>query len=1275
MANDRTVLVVTNNNDSGQGSLREALQKTQAKEGGYEIVFSSAEANPVPTNTFNLGYWTIALKSPLPNLYRSDIRINYESPKSVVLFPESSGSYRFNTGSAINTPSGDLSSSDNLDLLRKRLNGQGISGAMLVVGHADGSSVQASVKINQLNFVRNTANGGNGLYGGGGGLGAGGAILVLDRANLTLENSVFQDLSAVGGQGGGGASAGGRGRYFGQGATSGSNGHMLWAPGLFSSWNVPVVPIVNRPSGQVNGADLREIYNRFETRFPGPNWWRLLGGRAGSANRDKSDGEDAQDLYADRGTRDVLGNVVTPVGYERVLGRGGTGGGGGGGGEVWDNFFYKTQYGNGGRGGDGSEAGFGAGGGGGGGGGGAGEKSSANSISKGGVGNGGAGGQGGRGGQFAQNGSNGTNPGRTSEWGIGGIGGNGAGLGGAIAVLGNSRVLLNAVDFIATTATASAGAQAKGPAVFSRFAFTDNVFINDNTYRTSYAARSKAIEPGKGLDNVMYGDFNQLQVSKDENSLPIHEATSSVRIESVANIRDSILTNTIGVADVDIVNYERGGTGVFGVTADLSDPTNPLNTIWNRLVEDKSSQIQKDYQAEINKNSWDIFGLMAPASGGLTGGINQDKSQGGWWWLSNMLGLIPDYEKESLKGFDGQALLGSLDPVIGYSQKLLTNMIKMFQNNSTAKQKMERDLAKNAAEQKELNEYLENNTQAKIGTVQVDSGRAPVRIQNFTIGEDSLTIPWFGEPTGLSFLPEVSADNRLSIRINAKLNPTWQPTDIAVLEIDPASVRALTKKVAGTDVAAYMPGLLRKRENGDWMIGSSLSEPIFVSTPTPTIAGPASTSLIVDRRNRSDDELFYLTTLTGTDQIHGSDGNENMDTGPGCDLVLPGFGRDYINAGAQSDMAAYASLKQSIRAIGKTVTGTYVVSEITITPEGASSKILDSRLVNIEQIQAFGSSFFDYTNLPDPILNGDGYYTVRTGAGSTFQGSKFDDVVILSYDADTNDSVDAAYLKTALVDGGVGNGDTNSFYTDYSDAREAVNLQAAGTRAFSINSASGQVLAQLTNIDVVNLDGSSQSDSFDFRGALARVYVHGNDGDDTFWAGDGGSENHFFGDAGDDKLIGGSGSDYFDGGDGNDQILGGDGSDYLVADEGSDILTGGLGADRFHFQDGTKASIADFSASEGDQIILDLISKVKFTEVGNSKKLNKAIRSGASNFIYFKKQSYALWRADDEKIYQRIDFDAPVSSSDLKRNVFGWDEGVDDATFAMGQSNLQMVAF
>jgi hypothetical protein len=83
-----TTITVSNNRDDGsQGTLRWALQQTQLVEGKYDIVFATPD-NPRDTgNTLGTGYWTILLSSPLPTLYRSKIRVNYEAPKSVILLP------------------------------------------------------------------------------------------------------------------------------------------------------------------------------------------------------------------------------------------------------------------------------------------------------------------------------------------------------------------------------------------------------------------------------------------------------------------------------------------------------------------------------------------------------------------------------------------------------------------------------------------------------------------------------------------------------------------------------------------------------------------------------------------------------------------------------------------------------------------------------------------------------------------------------------------------------------------------------------------------------------------------------------------------------------------------------------------------------------------------------------------------------------------------------------------------------------------------------------
>ena len=66
----RKQLIVSSNRDSGAGSLRQALAETQKRDGGqFDIVFRS---NAQPNNKLTTGFFTIALESPLPVIYRND---------------------------------------------------------------------------------------------------------------------------------------------------------------------------------------------------------------------------------------------------------------------------------------------------------------------------------------------------------------------------------------------------------------------------------------------------------------------------------------------------------------------------------------------------------------------------------------------------------------------------------------------------------------------------------------------------------------------------------------------------------------------------------------------------------------------------------------------------------------------------------------------------------------------------------------------------------------------------------------------------------------------------------------------------------------------------------------------------------------------------------------------------------------------------------------------------------------------------------------------------
>lgn len=75
--------------------------------------------------------------------------------------------------------------------------------------------------------------------------------------------------------------------------------------------------------------------------------------------------------------------------------------------------------------------------------------------------------------------------------------------------------------------------------------------------------------------------------------------------------------------------------------------------------------------------------------------------------------------------------------------------------------------------------------------------------------------------------------------------------------------------------------------------------------------------------------------------------------------------------------------------------------------------------------------------------------------------------------------------------------------------------------------------------------------------------VHGTAGNDsvvglTNWS------NQFYGEQGNDTLVGANKADTLDGGDGNDLLVGGDGNDILRGGEGTDTLNGGAGHDELY---------------------------------------------------------------------------------------------------------------
>jgi len=139
-----------------------------------------------------------------------------------------------------------------------------------------------------------------------------------------------------------------------------------------------------------------------------------------------------------------------------------------------------------------------------------------------------------------------------------------------------------------------------------------------------------------------------------------------------------------------------------------------------------------------------------------------------------------------------------------------------------------------------------------------------------------------------------------------------------------------------------------------------------------------------------------------------------------------------------------------------------------------------------------------------------------------------------------------------------------------------------------------------------SIDGGAGAD--DVNGNRGDDIVHGGDGidftrggqgDDQVY-GDAGDDLHVNGNIGNDTVHGGDGADSVYGGQGDDQIYGDAGDDYLSGDLGSDTLTGGAGADTFHL--GVNSShdyVTDFSAAEGDRVLLDHGSAYTVTWTGS----------------------------------------------------------------------------
>lgn len=204
----------------------------------------------------------------------------------------------------------------------------------------------------------------------------------------------------------------------------------------------------------------------------------------------------------------------------------------------------------------------------------------------------------------------------------------------------------------------------------------------------------------------------------------------------------------------------------------------------------------------------------------------------------------------------------------------------------------------------------------------------------------------------------------------------------------------------------------------------------------------------------------------------------------------------------------------------------------------------------------------------DAILwtNGDGSDTVDGGGGTDTQvveGSNTGERFTLSLD-----NGDAVFARVT----------PNAFQLDLQRV-EIVDLQSQGGEdRFTVDDLTGSA------INEVHFRGGDGGDRLDGQNSRTPLLAEGEAGNDRLAGGTAGDQLH--GGNGNDVLQGNGGNDWLLGGNGNDDLNGGAGRDVLEGGAGDDQLTGGNGRDAFVFErNGGNDTINDFNAGN-DVIVL-----------------------------------------------------------------------------------------
>ncbi len=1242
MTGNPTVITVNTNwdyiADPNAVTLRDAIAETQLADSDteYHIKFKknpNVAQDPKTPKALNVGHFVIRLLAPLPNIYRNKVTINpgIDTVQSVILMPYFAGESEATEANYLSRwrEIGPKDAGDPLGIGVPSSSILHIGDVNLVHDNYRSKSYTAGdglpkVSLNSINFVKNIAKGGDGDRGAGGGVGVGGAI-TMTTGDLTINNSVFQDLEARGGQGGEPAEGGWiipqnneaetkcRRAYYGITSQRGYWNAEYIQPQRGGIATSPSVPIRNGDSnGGSSGINYVKIYNP-NAANPGRNGAYQDIREAQTALKSQQ-GKCEISYFGENNSGSSIGESVSirPTTFSGIYGGGGAGGSGGGspglkapplGGSMSVNWYDLSGGGKsgGGRGGPGGAT----------------------------IHGGGNGGRGNDGMAYTDKTRRGDVTYTSSLfkrwngypidnqkttilnplWG-GTKGQNGEGRGGAIAILNrgtNTRLTLNNVKFIDNKANGGSADRSKGHSIYSENLDTTgsaNIYVKDIKYQDGDnetnldASNLNNDSNSQFFNSTLYPLADDDRSSGNGVSLPseIYSfGVSSPRRKQIADLTDMTLKGNEGISDIFNVNFESSES-IVGISTNFNNPNNPFRQIWNQIETNdadsklRTAKLEAEIEAKLlslsNTSDFTQIGIASPFVATL----------GEFCRAANSKNMALGVSKLQI---------GCMATSLATSA-IVSTLITKDKENIDSINGVEQTKAENAESLARRIDWLDSpeTTGVGIGAVDLSNDRSVVFIDDFELGDDMIRIPIHeNKMDGNEYVikPEQFNDgtggrnaHQVTFRFTGDINHFLR------VRLSEESFDQFNSALKDKRIDDFFEDILQKKTKTKegvtqkyWEIfglnklGATNTSNGLVKVMQPVNTGtPLSDAFKVDRSATGEDLDITVATLQGEDLLIGTKQNENLKAGSDNDIIMPYGGDDTIDGGNGIDTLAMTSDSVPLNLNVSTNNSSKLIATL---PENfkfndpnTSPGTVNTEIINVENFEFWGGSNIDLSGYQiNSSAEDDTELQIKTGKGSTIMGWSGKDNIVISDTADFNNPGVSANnnftnAKTK-IDGG---GGYNTLKLSVDESKFTIKY-CLGTRNISItNNDSGVEILEAFNIDHLNIQGSdeaeehlpvpcdSPNDSADNSedNPANNGVVRALERKDIQSIGSivydlGGGDDHYNLRVGDQTIHGGRGNDTLKGFSNSDVLIGNSGKDYLVAKGRRDLLAGGQGDD------------------------------------------------------------------------------------------------------------------